>query len=82
MERNIKSVGNSRLKKEELLNLVYFYENQLDILDLMLNDMNNVNIGAVQIWLDDTINSAPKFTKSINSFDEKNYTQLDLRNFC
>lgn len=75
-------MGNSRLKKDELLKLVNFYENQLNVLNLMLSDMSDINIDIVQNWLDETINSAPKNTKNINSFDKEYYTQLDLRDFC
>ena len=75
-------MGNSELKKEQLLNLVNFYQSQLDVLDLMLNDMSNIDMSIVQKWLDDTTKYTPKFTKSYNSFDEQHYTQLDLRDYC
>ena len=75
-------MGNSELKKEQLLNLVNFYQSQLDVLDLMLNDMSNIDMSIVQKWLDDTTKYTPKFTKNCNSFDEQHYTQLDLRDYC
>ena len=77
-------MGNSRLKKEQLLKLVNFYQNQLDLLDLILNDTNNIdNVNnIVQKWLDDTTNCVPKFINTANSFDKERYTQLDLRDYC
>jgi len=82
MERNIKMLGSSKLKKEQLFNLVNFYETQLQLLDLIINDMSNVTLSTIQEWLEDTYNKAQEVNKTTNSFDEEHYTQLDLREFC
>ena len=82
MERNIKMLGSSKLKKEQLFNLVNFYEAQLQLLDLIINDMSNVTLDTIQEWLEDTYNRAQEVNKTTNSFDEEHYTQLDLREFC
>lgn len=75
-------MGNSKLRKNNLLKLVEHYEYRLQLLDLMISDMSNVSINSIHEWLDETMEITKNINTKPNSFDEEHYTQLDLRDFC
>lgn len=79
MERKSKVLGNNKLNKDKLIKLTNLYEQQLELLELLLSDMNNVTINTIQSWLDDTLNQSKEIkTPNKNTFDEEHYKYLSL----
>lgn len=79
MERKSKVLGNNKLNKDKLIKLTNLYEQQLQLLELLLSDMNNVTINTIQSWLDDTLNQSKEIkTSNKNTFDEEHYKYLSL----
>ena len=72
-----------KLKKQDLVQLLEMYSNQMTILDIMLNDMSGVNIEDVQKWLDSIQDYLEVFKhKQINknnNYDENNYKQITIQ---
>lgn len=72
-----------KLKKQDLIQLLEMYSNQMTILDIMLNDMSNVNIEDVQKWLDSVqnylINFEHKQINENNAYDKEHYTQITIQ---
>lgn len=70
----------NKISKKQLIQIVDFYEKQLQILDLMLSDMSNITLETVNTWLDDTTNTAEVFYKKtkVNNFDEQYYKQVEM----
>ena len=71
------------LKKQDLVQLLEMYSNQITILDIMLNDMSGVNISDIQEWLDSIQAYLEKFKhKQINknnNYDEDHYKQVTIQ---
>ena len=76
-------VDYKKLKKQDLVQLLEMYSNQMTILDIMLNDMSGVTINHVQEWLDSIQTYLEKFEhKQINknnNYDENHYKQITLQ---
>ena len=72
-----------KLKKQDLVQLLEMYSNQMTILDIMLNDMSGVNISDIQEWLDSIQDYLAKFKhKQINknnNYDENHYKQTTIQ---
>ena len=72
-----------KLKKQDLVQLLEMYSNQMTILDIMLNDMSGVNIGDIQKWLDSIqdylMNFKHKQINKNNNYDENNYKQITIQ---
>lgn len=72
-----------KLKKQDLVQLLEMYSNQMTILDIMLNDISNVNIGDIQEWLDSIqdylMNFKHKQINKNNNYDENNYKQITIQ---
>ena len=72
-----------KLKKQDLVQLLEMYSNQMTILDVMLNDMSGVNISDIQGWLDSIQDYLEKFAhKQINknnNYDEDHYKQVTMQ---
>lgn len=55
----------------------------MTILDIMLNDISNVNIGDIQEWLDSIqdylMNFKHKQINKNNNYDENNYKQITIQ---
>lgn len=72
-------MGNTRLKKQILIDLVNYYEEIFDLLDLMINDMSDVSI-----WdINEVIKNIPQQTYNIKNnlltkYDKQHYKQLRL----
>ena len=79
MERKSKVLGNNKLNKDKLIKLTNLYEQQLQLLELLLSDINNVTIDTIQSWLDDTLNQSKEIKiLNKNTFDEEHYKYLNL----
>lgn len=62
-----------KIKKQDLIQLLEMYSNQMTILDIMLNDMSGVNISDIQEWLDNIQNYLEKFKyKQTTKNDDNN----------
>ena len=72
-----------KIKKQDLIQLLEMYSNQMTILDIMLNDMSGVNISDIQEWLDSIQDYLEVFKhKQINknnNYDENNYKQITIQ---
>lgn len=72
-----------KLKKQDLVQLLEMYSNQMTILDIMLNDISNINIGDIQEWLDSIqdylMNFKHKQINKNNNYDENNYKQITIQ---
>ena len=72
-----------KLKKQDLVQLLEMYSNQMTILDIMLNDMSGVNIGDIQKWLDSIqdylMNFKHKQINKNNNYDENHYKQVTIQ---
>lgn len=70
----------NKISKKHLIQMVNFYEKQLQILDLMLSDMSNITLDIVNTWLDDTTNVAEfKYKKfNENKNDKDKYKQINM----
>lgn len=72
-----------KLKKQDLIQLLEMYSNQMTILDIMLNDMSDVNISDIQKWLDSIQDYLENFKhKQINknnNYDENHYKQVTIQ---
>ena len=72
-----------KFKKQDLVQLLEMYSNQMTILDIMLNDMSSVNIGDIQEWLDSIqdylMNFKHKQINKNNSYDENHYKQVTIQ---
>lgn len=72
-------MGNTKLKKQILIDLVNYYEEIFDLLDLMINDMSDVSI-----WdINEVIKNIPQQTYNIKNnlltkYDKQHYKQLRL----
>lgn len=71
-----------KFKKQDLVQLLEMYSNQMKILNIMLN-MSDVNIGDVQKWLDNIqdylANFKHKQINKNNNYDENNYQQITIQ---
>lgn len=76
-------VDYKKLKKQDLVQLLEMYSNQMTILDIMLNDMSDVNISDIQKWLDSIQDYLENFKhKQINennNYDENHYKQVTIQ---
>jgi hypothetical protein len=76
-------VDYKKLKKQDLVQLLEMYSNQMTVLDIMLNDMTDVNISDIQKWLDSIQDYLEKFAhKQINknnNYDEDHYKQVTIQ---
>ena len=76
-------VDYKKLKKQDLVQLLEMYSNQMTILDIMLNDMSGVNIGDIQKWLDSIqdylMNFKHKQINKNNNYDENHYKQVTIQ---
>lgn len=72
-----------KLKKQDLVQLLEMYSNQMTILDIMLNDMSGINIADIQDWLDSIQNYLVNFeNKQINennTYDKEHYKQITIQ---
>ena len=72
-----------KLKKQDLVQLLEMYSNQMTILDIMLNDMSDVNISDIQKWLDSIQDYLENFKhKQINennAYDKEHYIQITIQ---
>lgn len=72
-----------KLKKQDLVQLLEMYSNQMTILDIMLNDISDVNIEDVQKWLDSIqdylANFKHKQINENNTYDKEHYLQITLQ---
>lgn len=72
-----------KLKKQDLVQLLEMYSNQMTILDIMLNDISDVNISDIQKWLDSIqdylMNFKHKQINKNNNYDENNYKQITIQ---
>lgn len=72
-----------KLKKQDLIQLLEMYSNQMTILDIMLNDVSDVNIGDVQKWLnsiqDYLANFKHKQINENNAYDKEHYKQTTIQ---
>ena len=72
-----------KLKKQDLVQLLEMYSNQMTILDIMLNDMSGVNISDIQEWLDSIQayleNFKHKQINKNNNYDEDHYKQVTIQ---
>lgn len=72
-----------KLKKQDLVQLLEMYSNQMTILDIMLNDISDVNISDVQKWLDSIqdylMNFKHKQMNKNNDYDENHYKQVTIQ---
>lgn len=72
-----------KLKKQDLVQLLEMYSNQMTILDIMLNDMSDVNISDIQKWLDSIqdylANFKHKQINKNNNYDEDHYKQVTIQ---
>ena len=72
-----------KLKKQDLVQLLEMYSNQMTILDIMLNDMSDVNISDIQKCLDSMQDYLENFKhKQINennNYDENHYKQTTIQ---
>lgn len=72
-------MGNTKLKKQILIDLVNYYEEIFDLLDLMINDMSDISIEDIN----EVIKNIPQQTYNIKNnlltkYDKQHYTQLRL----
>ena len=76
-------VDYKKLKKQDLIQLLEMYSNQMTILDIMLNDVSGVNISDIQEWLDSIQTYLEGFKhKQINknnNYDENHYKQVTIQ---
>lgn len=76
-------VDYKKIKKQDLIQLLEMYSNQMTILDIMLNDMSGVNISDIQEWLDSIQTYLEVFKhKQINknnNYDENHYKQVTIQ---
>ena len=76
-------VDYKKLKKQDLVQLLEMYSNQMTILDIMLNDMSDVNISDVQKWLDSIqdylMNFKHKQINKNNNYDKNHYKQVTIQ---
>ena len=76
-------VDYKKLKKQDLVQLLEMYSNQMTILDIMLNDMSDVNISDIQKWLDSIqdylANFKHKQINENNNYDKNHYIQITLQ---
>lgn len=76
-------MGYKKLKKQDLVQLLEMYSNQMTILDIMLNDISDVNISDIQKWLDSIqdylMNFKHKQINKNNNYDENNYKQITIQ---
>ena len=72
-----------KFKKQDLVQLLEMYSNQMTILDIMLNDMSGVNISDIQEWLDSIqdylMNFKHKQMNKNNNYDENHYKQVTIQ---
>ena len=72
-----------KLKKQDLVQLLEMYSNQMTILDIMLNDMSGANISDIQEWLDSIqdylMNFKHKQMNKNNDYDENHYKQVTIQ---
>ena len=72
-----------KIKKQDLIQLLEMYSNQMTILDIMLNDMSDVNISDIQKWLDSIqdylMNFKHKQINKNNNYDENHYKQVTIQ---
>lgn len=72
-----------KIKKQDLIQLLEMYSNQMTILDIMLNDISDVNIEDVQKWLDNIqdylANFKHKQINENNNYDESHYMQITIQ---
>lgn len=72
-----------KIKKENLIQLLEMYSNQMTILDIMLNDMSGVNISDIQEWLDSIqnylVNFEHKQINENNAYDKEHYKQITIQ---
>lgn len=72
-----------KLKKQDLVQLLEMYSNQMTILDIMLNDISGVNISDIQEWLDSIqdylMNFKHKQINENNNYDENHYKQITIQ---
>lgn len=72
-------MGNTKLKKQILIDLVNYYEEIFDLLDLMINDMSDISIEDIN----EVIKNIPQQTYNIKNnlltkYDKQHYKQLRL----
>lgn len=76
-------VDYKKIKKQDLIQLLEMYSNQMTILDIMLNDMSGVNISDVQEWLDSIQDYLMKFkhaqTNKNDTYDKEHYKQVTIQ---
>ena len=76
-------VDYKKIKKQDLIQLLEMYSNQMTILDIMLNDMSGVNINDIQKWLDSVqnylINFEHKQINENNAYDKEHYKQTTIQ---
>ena len=72
-----------KIKKQDLIQLLEMYSNQMTILDIMLNDMSGVNIRDIQEWLDSIQTYLEVFKRKQinknNNYDENHYKQVTIQ---
>lgn len=72
-----------KIKKQDLIQLLEMYSNQMTILDIMLNDMSGVNIRDIQEWLDGIQTYLEVFKRKQinknNNYDENHYKQVTIQ---
>lgn len=72
-----------KIKKQDLIQLLEMYSNQMTILDIMLNDISDVNITDIQKWLDNIqdylANFKHKQINENNNYDENHYKQITIQ---
>ena len=75
-------VDYKKIKKQDLIQLLEMYSNQMTILDIMLN-MSDINISDIQKWLgsiqDYLANFKHKQINENNNYDESHYIQITLQ---
>lgn len=73
-------MGNRRLTKNQLIKKIEFYEDRIQLLDIMLNDMSDIKLSDIQDWLD-TVQSY-RIDSIGNSYmtvyDKAHYKELKL----
>ena len=76
-------VDYKKIKKQDLIQLLEMYSNQMTILDIMLNDISDVNISDIQKWLDGIqdylANFKHKQINENNNYDKNHYIQITVQ---
>lgn len=69
------------MNKKQLQDLKNLYEQQLQILDLMLSDMSNTTLDTVHCWLNNTIKMTEDICKEnkLNDFNDERYKQITIQ---